>query len=345
MKKFLFVPLALLFLLLTQIAKADFYLDAVEVICGENNLSIEGSTLKDSAYNQILRNNEFSVIKKGIYKKNILGISIRNVTEEISKSNNLIVGKGIFVNEAFPNGAAYKAGLRNNDVILAINDKEINDVYWLIEELKEHPVGVKVLLQVLRMDDSSMQVTSFNFVPDTKEIQMEGYGNELYDIFYKIQDNANDLKKLKNILRTEKNLLINFHQEEAVCEMKLGTIKTTFNAIPTPGKGQCGAGDWGFTFSQTINENTIFDDFHMEKMNCFSILEPSIEKVDISFVSPEKIKVKLSGQWNDKGEDSSNLPLDEIFINKNFLGCDNYFVYEPKCENEFEIKELEFNLN
>ena len=26
-------------------------------------------------------------------------------------------------------------------------------------------------------------------------------------------------------------------------------------------------------------------------------------------------------------------------------GADNYFVYEPNCENEFEIKELEFNLN
>ena len=258
----------------------------------------------------------------------------------------MIVGKGVFVHKAFLNGVAYKAGIRDNDVILTINGEEVNSAHWFAEEeLKRHEIGTEVYLAVLRINDSSMQVTSFNFVPDTKEIQMEGYGNELYDIFYKIQDNANDLKKLKNILRTEKNLLINFHQEEAVCEMKLGTIKTTFNAIPTPGKGQCGAGDWGFTFSQTINENTIFDDFHMEKMNCFSILEPSIEKVDISFVSPEKIKVKLSGQWNDKGKDSSNLPLDEIFINKNFLGCDNYFVYEPKCENEFEIKELEFNLN
>ena len=54
MKKFLFVPLALLFLLLTQIAKADFYLDAVEVICGENNFSIETASLSDDEFEHFL---------------------------------------------------------------------------------------------------------------------------------------------------------------------------------------------------------------------------------------------------------------------------------------------------
>ena len=347
MKKILFTPLLIIFLFVSQIANADFGLDAVEVVCDENNFSIETASLSDDEFEQILRNNKFSMINKGFYEINVLEVSIGNVTEEVAQKHNLTIGKGVFVHKAFLNGAAYKAGIRDNDVILTINGEEVNNAHWFAEEeLKQHEIGTEAYLEVLRIDDSSKQVKSFSFIPDTKKIQMEGYGNELYYIFFKIQDNTNDLKKLKSILRAEKNLLINFHQEEAVCELSQGRIKTIFNVIPTSGKGQCGAGDWGFTFSQTINGNTTFNDFHMGKMNCVGFLQPRIEKIDVNFVNPKKINVILSGYWNNKENSNDlNLPLDEIFINKNFLGCDNYFDYEPQCENEFEIKKLEFNLN
>ena len=346
MRKFLFIPLALVFLFLTQIVKADFYLGAIEMICDENNFSVESATLTDDVFEQVLRNNEFSVIKKGIYKQNTLGVIASNVTKKIAKKHNLIIGKGVFIHEVLENGAAYKAGLRNNDVILSISINNVDVDHDYDDELEELPLGYTVDLTVIRQDETSPQIINLNVVLDTKEVQLEGYGNELLDIFIRIQDNTNDLKKLKSILRTEKNLLINFHKEEAVCKLSQGTIKTTFNIIGSSGKGQCGAGDWGFTCSQTINGNTIFNDFHMNKMNCFGILQPSIKKIDVNFVNPKKINVILSGRWNNKENNNNlNLPLDENFINNNFLGCDNFMDYEPQCENEFEIKELEFNLN
>jgi serine protease Do len=90
------------------------------------------------------------LINKGKVTRGWLGVSIQPVTEEIAKSFGLKHARGALVSDVMTGSPAEKGGVRQGDIISAVNGKEIKDPRQLQLIVAEFPSGQKVELQVIR---------------------------------------------------------------------------------------------------------------------------------------------------------------------------------------------------
>ncbi len=77
-----------------------------------------------------------------------LGISCQDVTETISKMYNLTIG--VYVTAVSDDSAADKAGIKEGDIIVAIDDKKITTAAELTAEKNKHSAGDTVELKLIR---------------------------------------------------------------------------------------------------------------------------------------------------------------------------------------------------
>jgi Do/DeqQ family serine protease len=90
------------------------------------------------------------LISKGTVSRGWLGVSIQPVTEDIASSFGLKKAAGALVNEVVAKSPAAKAGLRQGDVIVAIDGTDIKEVAHLQRLVGELPVGKRVEVKVFR---------------------------------------------------------------------------------------------------------------------------------------------------------------------------------------------------
>lgn len=92
-----------------------------------------------------------SLIKYGKVIRGYLGVSIQDITPEMAKSLGLEIGaKGAIVADVVPNSPAEKAGLKQGDVILKYNGKEVEDAAMLRNMVAQTHPGTTVTITVLR---------------------------------------------------------------------------------------------------------------------------------------------------------------------------------------------------
>ena len=84
-------------------------------------------------------------------EKGYLGVSGDDVTEDASKYYNIPIG--VYVREVVKGGAADKAGLKADDVIVKVNDMEITSMTQLKEYVNSLKVGTKVNVTYMRNSD------------------------------------------------------------------------------------------------------------------------------------------------------------------------------------------------
>lgn len=104
--------------------------------------------------NRIINN----IINQGKEKEPSLGLS---VVDAIPDSNNSV--KGAYVNGVDLNSNAYKAKIRNTDIITAIDNVKVNNKEDLEKAVKEHKIGDNVVLKIWRNGktiDVSIALTS-----------------------------------------------------------------------------------------------------------------------------------------------------------------------------------------
>ena len=87
-----------------------------------------------------------------------LGVTIRNINQEIEDAFKLKNRKGALVEEVLPGHAAAKAGLQHGDVIVGIDGQPVESTRELIDRVSTTPPGEKVHLQVLR-DGKRREIT------------------------------------------------------------------------------------------------------------------------------------------------------------------------------------------
>ncbi|MCX7880554.1 MAG: Do family serine endopeptidase [Ignavibacteria bacterium] len=90
------------------------------------------------------------IIRKGKFDRAYLGVYIRSIDETYAKALGLKKIKGAFVNEIEPNSPAEKAGIQVEDVILAVDGKEINSSNELQVEIAKRRPGETVELTIWR---------------------------------------------------------------------------------------------------------------------------------------------------------------------------------------------------
>ena len=101
------------------------------------------------------------LVRNGKVVRGYLGVGAQDLTPTIAESLGLDGKRGALVAEVQPNSPAAKAGLKNGDVIVALNGQPIEDANRLTFSVGAIPPGTKIDLEVLRDGDmKSLQVTT-----------------------------------------------------------------------------------------------------------------------------------------------------------------------------------------
>ncbi len=93
----------------------------------------------------------------GTVNRGLLGVLIKDVDQGLAVSFGLSAPRGAFVDDVQPDGPAADAGLRANDIILRMNDREIETSAQLPYYVGQVRPGNEVLLTLLR-DGQQMQI-------------------------------------------------------------------------------------------------------------------------------------------------------------------------------------------
>ncbi len=91
--------------------------------------------------------------KYGKVQRALLGVSISNVTPELQKDEELAVSQGAYVQDVYSGSAAEEAGLRNGDVIIAIEGRPIHSAAELQEMIGRYRPGDKVRVTFYRKSE------------------------------------------------------------------------------------------------------------------------------------------------------------------------------------------------
>ena len=88
--------------------------------------------------------------KFGEVQRALLGVTIKNIDDELAKKLKLDKMDGIYVEDISEDGAARKAGLKKGDVIVSINSTKVNSVAELQEQIGKHRPGDQVAVAFKR---------------------------------------------------------------------------------------------------------------------------------------------------------------------------------------------------
>ena len=99
------------------------------------------------------------LVAKGGVTRGYLGVSVQNVSEDLAKSLSLKAGKGALVSEVVEGAPAEKAGIRQGDVIVSFDGKEIKESHELSAAVAATPVDKEVAVGLVR-DGKSLSVTA-----------------------------------------------------------------------------------------------------------------------------------------------------------------------------------------
>jgi serine protease Do len=98
------------------------------------------------------------LIRKGSVTRAWLGVAIQPVTEEIAASFGLEKAKGALISDVMAGSPAEKAGLRQGDILVTFDGKEVKDARQLQLAVGEAPVGKQVTAEIFR-DGKLQKVT------------------------------------------------------------------------------------------------------------------------------------------------------------------------------------------
>jgi serine protease Do len=198
------------------------------------------------------------LIANGKVSRGYIGVSISEVDASTAKAIGLNEPKGVLIQEIVKDGAAEKAGVKEGDVILKIDDKVVNQPNELQSYVASKRAGTSVRLQLFR---------------DGKEI-------EKY-VTLKSRDNDSDTKAVNASNKTDAN------EEKDMKEMKfddlgmsvrnmnkseLKDFKTENGVLVTDVK------DYGKAYNQRIGEGMVITSADRKDINSVSELKSIIDK-------------------------------------------------------------------
>jgi S1-C subfamily serine protease len=90
------------------------------------------------------------LLKYGEVQRGLLGVQIQDVTSELADKEGLSDVKGVFIAKVTENSAAEAAGLKDKDIIIAIDDERVNSTNELQEKVGKKSPGDKVKVGIIR---------------------------------------------------------------------------------------------------------------------------------------------------------------------------------------------------
>jgi serine protease Do/serine protease DegQ len=90
------------------------------------------------------------IVAHGSVRRGQLGVAVQDLTPELARAFNIPADRGAVVAQVSPRSAAARAGLKEGDVVLSINDRPIRDSSGLRNAIGLLEVGEPVRLEILR---------------------------------------------------------------------------------------------------------------------------------------------------------------------------------------------------
>jgi len=117
----------------------------------------------------------------GDVQRALLNVNIGDVNAEVAKKYGLDKIEGVFIGRVLPGGAAEIAGIKENDVILSIDNVSVNSTAELQEQIGKHRPGDKVVVEIKR-DNKKKQfnVTLRNKHGDTDIVKGESDSGDIF---------------------------------------------------------------------------------------------------------------------------------------------------------------------
>ena len=106
-----------------------------------------------------------------------LGVTVRDINQEVQEAFNLKDRNGAFVEEVLPGHAGDKAGLEHGDVIVSVNGRKVAKTRDLIDQISAMPPGSKAHLEVIR-NGKTVKITATLEERQTGEEGSESEGGE-----------------------------------------------------------------------------------------------------------------------------------------------------------------------
>ena len=91
-----------------------------------------------------------SLVKTGKVTRGYLGVNIQTITPALAESFSLKNNKGALIADIVPNSPAAKAGLKEGDVVTALNGQPVTDANSLKNQVSAFSPGTKLNLEILR---------------------------------------------------------------------------------------------------------------------------------------------------------------------------------------------------
>ncbi|MEO9872858.1 Do family serine endopeptidase [Ekhidna sp.] len=110
------------------------------------------------------------LVEYGMVQRALLGISIRDVDAGLAEEYDLNVLKGIYVNGVMAGKAADRAGMERGDVIVAIDDKPVNSVAQLQEQVAVKRPGDQVEVKFIRNGKEKIVLAELRNAEGTLEV-------------------------------------------------------------------------------------------------------------------------------------------------------------------------------
>ena len=96
------------------------------------------------------KNIEQQLLKNGKVTRGWLGVIIQDMNEDLARSFNLKTDKGVLISEVSKDSPADKAGLKQGDVVQAIDGKAVENVAGLRNTIAMTAPGTKLVLKIIR---------------------------------------------------------------------------------------------------------------------------------------------------------------------------------------------------
>ena len=112
------------------------------------------------------------LIQKGSVSRGYMGVTIQPVTEELAQSFGLKQARGALVNDVIKGGPADRAGVRQGDVITALNGSEVKDPSHLQRLVAEAGIGKIAKISIFRDGKAlelSMTLASADSAPKQRQ--------------------------------------------------------------------------------------------------------------------------------------------------------------------------------
>ncbi len=118
------------------------------------------------------------LLKGGKVRRGQLGVVVQPVTSDLAQSLGMSQARGVIVSSIQQGSGAEKAGLRQGDVIISLNETEINDPNTLRNRVASTEPGAQVTLVIMRDNrEQQVKVTLGELAPDAKKADARGDEN------------------------------------------------------------------------------------------------------------------------------------------------------------------------